>query len=243
MLEDIRCKIIRLKDVAISEIHGNECLEMARSFGLDAEFFDAISGYDYEYHIKKLGIAPHVESFIRKQNKLGVYGCLLSHFYLWRECLANARPYLILEHDGLMLRPLPSDILDSFDDVLTLDRLDPYSIIYDELLELEKRLPVNVYEHFNHQYKKWKADATAGNHLRGAYAYLIKPKAAMKLLKWVKKNGFLPADHQIGSKIVDIKMIIPSFARLHPAYRGKEKELSLTTNLETLVRNPVSSPS
>jgi GR25 family glycosyltransferase involved in LPS biosynthesis len=129
-----------------------------------------------------------------------------------------------------------------FEDVLTLDRHDPYSVIYDELLELDKKLDYQIYPHFNYQYKPWKAEISGtGNHLRGAYAYIIKPKAADKLITWIKTNGFLPADHQIGNAIVDIKMTVPSLARLHPAYRGKEQELSLTKNLETLGAIPASS--
>ena len=154
----MKCKIIRLKDVELSEKHAQDCLEQALKFGLDAELFDAINGYEYQQHIDTLGITPKVEAFAAKNNKLGIYGCFLSHYYLWLECYKENVPYLILEHDGYMLHPLPNDILDTFEDVLTLDRHDPYSVIYEELLELDNRLTYQVYPHFNHQIKKWKIE-------------------------------------------------------------------------------------
>ena len=238
----MKCKIIRLKDVELSEKHAQDCLEQALGFDLDAELFDAINGFEYQEHITALGITPKLEAFRAKENKLGIYGCFLSHYYLWKQCYKENVPYLILEHDGYMIRPLPEDILDTFEDVLTLDRHDPYSVIYEELLELDNKLSYQTYPYFNHQIKKWKTELNGtGNHLRGAYAYIIKPNAASRLVNWVKKHGFLPADHQIGSAVVEIRMVVPSLARLHPAYYGKINEMSLTQNLETLMYSPDSS--
>ena len=51
-----------------------------------------------------------------------------------------------------------------------------------------------------------------GNYLHGAYSYIIKPNGARKLIAWINENGFLPADIQIGDKILDIKVIKPTNA-------------------------------
>ena len=70
--------------------------------------------------------------------------------------------------------------------------------------------------------------------MRGAYGYIIKPHAAARLLHWIKNNGFVPADNQLGDAIVDIQVTVPTFVRLHPDYYNRISELSLTGNPELL---------
>ena len=50
--------IIRLKNNEISEKHANECVEQAKQFGINVEFFDAVNGLVYQEHLNKLGIKP-----------------------------------------------------------------------------------------------------------------------------------------------------------------------------------------
>jgi GR25 family glycosyltransferase involved in LPS biosynthesis len=73
-----------------------------------------------------------------------------------------------------------------------------------------------------------------GNYLRGAYSYIIKPHAAQRLIDWIKQNGFVPADQQIGDDVVDIQVKVPTIARLHPDYHNRIKEMSLTGNPDLL---------
>ena len=155
-----------------------------------------------------------------------------SHYYLWLECMQTNTPLVILEHDGYMLKPLPSNILDTFEDVLKLDRYNPFSNKYNKVLEEESTTKLSIEKYTNIENKNPVKIGT-GNYFLGAYAYIIKPEAAKKLIIWIRQNGHTPADQQIGDWIVDTRTTIPSLARLHPFYAIKTniKRHSLTRNL------------
>ena len=220
--------IIRLKNNSISEHHAKECVEQAKKFNIDVEYFNAINGLEYPTHLALLKLTPRYKF---KKGRAGVYGCFLSHYYLWKKCAEDNVPYLILEHDGYFIRPLPDNVLDLFDDVLKLDEADPYSKQYDDVVKTD--LPFEVKKYHNSQAKFLEKNQT-GNYMRGAYGYIIKPHAAKKIVNWISANGFVPADQQIGDAIVDIKSISPTIVRLHPAYHNRIGELSLTGNPELL---------
>jgi glycosyl transferase family 25 len=222
--------IIRLKDNAISEKHADECVNQAKTFGIDIEYFDAINGLEYSSHLEKLKIFPRYKF---KKGRAGVFGCFLSHYYLWKKCMEDDIPYLILEHDGYFIEPLPEDILDQFADVLKLDGLDPFSKEYNLALENEKNKPV-TYKKYHNPAAKFLEKNQTGNYMRGAYGYIIKPHAAKTLVEWIAINGFVSADNQIGDALVDIQVVSPTIVRLHPAYHNKIGELSLTGNPDLL---------
>lgn len=223
--------IIRLKDNLISEKYADLCVTQAANYGVTVEKFDAINGVEYQQHLDKLKISPRYKF---KKGKVGVFGCFLSHYYLWRQCAEDTIPYTILEHDGFFIRPLPADILDKFDDVLKLDNFNPWSKAYDELTAGNGSGEINVITYFNPKTKFEEKNQT-GNYMRGAFGYIIKPHAAKKLINWISVNGFVPADCQIGNAIVDIKVVVPSIVRLHPDYKGNIGNLSLTDNPNLLV--------
>jgi GR25 family glycosyltransferase involved in LPS biosynthesis len=133
---------------------------------------------------------------------------------------------------------LPDDILNKFLDVLKLDHLDPYSCYYNEQLESYKNLNDSVIDYYNDYPKQTDLNET-GSYLRGAYSYIIKPLAAKKLIDRVYEKGYLPADCQIGNKIVDIKVCIPTIVRLHPMYSKNKNilELSTTRDLMRHIKN------
>lgn len=224
----MKTKIIRLKGNGISEKYAQECVEQAKKFNIAVEYFDAVNGLEYPIHINKLGIQPKYKF---KKGRAGVFGCFLSHYYLWKECVENNIPYLILEHDGYLIRPLPSNILDQFDHVLKLDEKDPYSKNYDDLVTANEDFVIKKYQNLK---AKFLEKNQTGNYMRGAYGYIIKPVAAKKIIDWIAINGFVPADQQIGDAIVDIRSTSPTIVRLHPAYQNKIGELSLTGNPELL---------
>jgi len=228
----MRTKIIVLQNNDLSQTVAQDCIEQARKFGIHAEVFDAINGFDAAAHLELLNINP-LGKF--KKGRVGIVGCLLSHYYLWLDCIKDNVPYLVLEHDGYFIKPLPDNILDSFDDVIKLDSGNPYKDSYEQWLT----------QHENDSPSTWTigeyegsgggiGQAHAGWYTIGAYAYIIKPHAAEKLVNWVKANGFLPTDWLIGTKIVNITHYRPTIARLHPLYAtdGNIKKLSTTMNLE-----------
>jgi len=226
----MKFKIIRLKDNSISEKYAAECVDQAKKFGIDVDYFDAINGIEYQKHLDELKIAPRYKF---KKGRVGVFGCFLSHFYLWEECVEEDVPYCILEHDGYFISHLPENILDSFTEVLKLDDLDPFSKSYNDSLEFQKDLPLTVKKYYNPTAKFLEKNGT-GNYMKGAYGYIIKPQAAIKLISWIKDHGFVPADNQLGDAIVDIQVVTPSIVRLHPDYYNRIGALSLTGNTELL---------
>jgi GR25 family glycosyltransferase involved in LPS biosynthesis len=230
MKPDIKFKIIRLKNNSISEKYAAECIIQAAKFGITVEYFDAINGLNYQQHLDELKIVPKYKF---KKGRAGVYGCFLSHYYLWKQCVQDNIPYGIMEHDGFFISKLPNDILNHFTDVLKLDGLDPYSKYYQIELEKEKDLSLTYKKYYNPSAKFLHKNET-GNYMKGAYGYIIKPHAANRIIDWIFKNGFVPADQQIGDALVDIQVTSPSLIRLHPAYFSQIKELSLTGNPELL---------
>ena len=222
--------IIRLKNNQISEKHAAECVEQAAKFGVNVNYFDAINGLEYQKHLEELKIIPRYKF---KKGRAGVFGCFLSHYYLWKKCAEKNVPFCILEHDGYFIKPLPDNILDTFTDVLKLDTLDPYSKNYNNLIEEQSNLPLTVTKYHNSKAKFLEKNRT-GNYMKGAYGYIIKPHAAAILLHWISQNGFVPADNQLGDAILDIQVTIPTIVRLHPAYYNRISELSLTGNPELL---------
>jgi len=226
----MKAVIIRLKDNSISEKHADECVTQAKTFGIDIEYFDAINGLEYPSHLERLKIFPKYKF---KKGRAGVFGCFLSHYYLWKKCMEDDVPYLILEHDGYFVGPLPDDVLDRFDDVLKLDGLDPFSKEYELALENEKNTTL-IYKKYHNPTAKFLEKNQTGNYLRGAYGYIIKPHAAKIIVEWIAVNGFVPADNQIGDALVDIQVVSPTVIRLHPAYNNRIRELSLTSNPDLL---------
>lgn len=225
--------IIRLKNNPISEKYASLCVDQATSFGVSAEYFDAINGLEYLSHLDRLGIHPRYKF---KKGRAGVFGCFLSHYYLWKQCADTNEPFLILEHDGYFVKSLPDNILDTFSDVLKLDNLDPYSKSYNNTITCQHELDITVQKYHNDQAKFLEKNQT-GNYMRGAYSYIIKPHAAKRLVDWISVNGFVPADQQLGDAIVDIQVTVPTIVRLHPDYHSRIGELSLTGNPELLNGN------
>ena len=226
----MKYKIIRLKDNPISEKYATDCVEQAAKLGINIEYFDAINGLEYQSHLAKLNIHPKYKF---KKGRAGVYGCFLSHYYLWKKCIADGVPYLILEHDGYFIKPLPVDILNQFTDVLKLDGENPFSKDYDQIINLKNAQPISI-QKYNNPDAKFLHKNQTGNYMRGAYGYIIKPHAAKTIVDWISINGFVPADNQLGDALVDIQVTVPSVVRLHPAYNNRIRELSLTSNPDLL---------
>jgi GR25 family glycosyltransferase involved in LPS biosynthesis len=232
-----KCYIIRLKDHPFSEKIALETKTQAKKFNIDAEFFDGIYGNEVETHYRITQV-PRPRKNLKK-GRLGVLGCFFSHYYLWKKCVKENIPFLILEHDGYIIKPIPDDILDKFDDVLKLDRCDPYSGDYNTVLNKEKDFKLIVEKYWNKDAKN-PAKIGTGNYFKGAYVYLLKPEGAKKLLDFIHKNktgiGHRTADQQIGDAVLNTHTTIPSLARLHPFYSINDnlKTMSLTVNPDLL---------
>lgn len=206
--------IITLKDHKLSESLSNDCINRAKKYNIEVKKFNAIVGTEYKSHLEKLNIKLHYDVPIQKMSD-GYYGCFLSHYYLWLNCVNDNIPYLILEHDGYFIKPLPNDILNKFDDVLKLDLFHPFKSDYDQKV---KKGENNIISLSTIKKSNFNKEKSAGFYSAGAYAYIIKPLACKKLIDWINVNGFLPTDNQLGLKVVDIKEPNVTIVRLHPFF-------------------------
>lgn len=227
----MKSKIIRLKDIELSRRIAKECIVAAKRFNIKLEEFDAINGLEFMDHFEKFSLRP-AKKF--KKFRAGVFGCFLSHYYLWKECVQSKEPYLILEHDGFFIKPLPSDICERFQDVLKLDSENPYSKDYSRAITEQENNQLEISD----IYRNDQIVEMAGYYSVGAYAYIIKPHAAKNLIDWVADNGFLPADQQIATDICKVETVRPTIVRLHPYYDIRNatiKSMSMTKNEHLLV--------
>jgi GR25 family glycosyltransferase involved in LPS biosynthesis len=127
-----------------------------------------------------------------------------------------------------LLKKLPENVLDQFTDILKLDANDPYSIDYENILDSTKD-NVLTYNTITCSDK----DNGAGYYTNGAYAYIIKPSAAKKLIDWISINGFLPTDQQLGTRVIHLSECAPGLARLHPFYLINNNIKTMSTTMIT----------
>ncbi len=206
--------IITLRGHRLGEQISAECRAQAACFGITVELRDAVNGHGWQDHLQREGLRP--ANFREKSKTPGIYGNFLSHYHLWKDCALGTEPYLILEHDGYFVRPLPANVLGQFTHVLKLDDVSAYRSDYDQVMRSQSQsaqpveiLPMSTVGRKNHG---------AGFYSPGSYAYIIKPTACQLLIDSVKKKGFLPTDNQLGLGVVDIKVCNPTVARLHEFY-------------------------
>jgi len=220
--------IITMLGHELSEQLSSECRAQAAKFGINVEIFEAIWGRDYEKHLAKLNISLGKQKLSKMT--LGHYGNFLSHFYLWMACVKDNKPYLVLEHDGWLLREIPENIFDQFDDVCKLDCYSPFMKTdggYDVIVDKDLTSPVAVHSILDIPKLTGYRDALrckkrAGCYSSGVYAYIIKPRGAKKLINWINENGFLATDNQVNTNVMDVKVCIPPVARLHPVMKSRE---------------------
>lgn len=210
--------VIRLKDISESETLARECIDSGKQHNLIIYPYDGIFG---EEQIA----AKHTEFEIRpwkekmKKNRIGVKGCFLSHYSIWLHAIEIDRPIMIFEHDAVILRKVPENIEEMFDEFLMLDPYNKMQKDYGSLHQIEHTMSVEEYFNENSQ-QKYDLNY---QYAMGLQAYIIKPKAAIKLVEEVKKNGYYPADMQCHKGILNMQTIYPSIASVNPRFYGNKK--------------------
>jgi GR25 family glycosyltransferase involved in LPS biosynthesis len=233
----MKTKIIVLESNEHSATMGQKCISRAKEFGISPEIFSAVDGRDAPAILEELGLRQY--KFKMKGGRLGVLGCFLSHYFLWCECVEADEPFMILEHDAYMLRPLPEDIMDRFTDILKLDYLNPYSKMYNNHIVQQQDIEEEIWSlHDREDHGKFVH--SQGLYSMGGYGYIVKPHAALHLVGETKMHGYRPADHMLyTTEFTDIQHIKPSIVRIHPEYieQNAMKTLSLTRNLEQHIQH------
>ena len=220
--------VIRLKNIETSESLANDCVESGMRLGLEIEKFDGIYG-DL--------VNPYLSNFLKirqgpakmKKKRLGVLGCLASHYTLWKQSFETNQTLCIFEHDGILLREIPYNIEEMFDEFLLLDPYNKFSQGYkDQHMEIRNSSEFIITKYESPDSRK-KYDVKS-EYAMGLQAYIIKPKAAYKLLKHIEINGFVPADMQCNKDTVNLETIFPACASINKIfYSDKEKMLQMST--------------
>ena len=214
-MQHFKTYIIRMQGQKVSEELSSDLALSLEQMSISYNYFDAIYGTDVEKYWQEYKLFfYHKQSENKKTN--GVKGCFLSHYTLWNNCIEDNIPYLIFEHDALMIRNLPNQIFDEDFDVLNLDYASRKEKDYEMHLSMDK----------GYKIMPWSADCSPKGFysrvnklsIKGLHAYIIKPNGAKKLIKKANELGTLPADIHVNSLYVNLKYTKTSYARINPKY-------------------------
>jgi len=125
----------------------------------------------------------------RTQQKAARIACFLSHYQLWKNCVKEDVPFLILEHDAIFVRELETDaIMKAQCDIIGIN--DPRGAT---------RKAMDFHEKIQQRPQAVQPvpridDPMVPQGLAGNSAYIIKPSGAKKMLNLVKEYGAWPND-------------------------------------------------
>lgn len=189
----------------------------ANIYEVDLELYPAVLGYNSQLLFNRYGIDKFLNYTII--DKPGHQGCFLSHFELWQKCVDCNEPIIILEHDGIFIRPLPSDVLDHFDEVLRLDCFQWFAEGYNEKVEASLNNPIDYFRRDPDYH--WHS---SGGYYVGAYGYIVKPQAARKLIDHAQQQGVVCTEAHIGLDIVDVVSTTATVVRMHNHYVEQDQD-------------------
>ncbi len=214
---------------AFSTELANECIESAKQFNIVVEKFSGIyENIDDLIISEKLFLNPLAHDRV---SKMGVKGCFLSHYFLWKQCVIDNVPFLIFEYDALMINKLPENVLELFVDCLNLD-FSRHKLLKNKL-EYESSLvkePIKIFPLLETPSSQDNFKYLNRNHIKGAFGYIIKPDGAKKLLSGLQSEGILPADIALNLKYLQLNYTAPSVVRLNPKMLYNLAKLSHTKN-------------
>lgn len=108
--------VIVLRGHKRAESHLPQLLESANKNRWDISVFDAFNGLHSNWPFKVDQRYPKV---IKTMERPGVKGCFLSHYELWKKVLTTGQTMAIFEHDIILRKPPPTDLLSA--DIIKLD--------------------------------------------------------------------------------------------------------------------------
>ena len=184
--------MISLQRSEARRAHSKRALENS---GLNWEFLDAVDGLQLtgtppEYHEEK------VKRLLGFPLSASEIGCFLSHRLAWAKCIEKNRPVLVLE-DDFSFAPHFSEALNS---LMSIN--EDWDLI--RLQGLQETADSTVIEFDNFRIAQNHGDPL------GATAYLINPRAAIRLIQ-CSQDIYEPLDHFIehqkkhGLKILALK--------------------------------------
>jgi hypothetical protein len=168
--------VIAIKGHSVSENQLQDCLISAEKFNWNIEVFWGVNGRAItDKTWSDEGIFPRLDK--PTMHRVGVQGCFLSHWTLWKKCVELNEPIIVLEHDAViqaLWQPLE---------------------INDSIIKL----------HRYYKQKNPKYDEDTGLWSASGHAYCLLPKHATILVEFVKHKGAFEVDRIIGDKVIPFK--------------------------------------
>ena len=185
--------VIAIKDHPVSESQLRDCLESAKKFKWKAEVFWGVNGTTITQETWiNEGLFPRLDK--PTMGKPGVQGCFLSHYTLWKRCIELNEPIIILEHDAIIQQQW--NALDLTDSIIKLHR------------------------HYSEKNKR--SDPDSGFWSKSGHAYCLSPSHAKTLIKFVKKVGAYEVDIVMGTKVIPVGYLKPSWVERQNTYSTTE---------------------
>lgn len=184
---------IYLKGHKVAEDWLPTLMKNAQDKNWKLEPFIGINGLKESLADYKIKIDQRYKKSYKEMSKLGVQGCFLSHWHLWKKCIELNQPIGIFEFDVVFKK-------------------EPPTVMPTDIVKLAGFKPAKL--------------ASTGQWWGGAYAYIINPTGAKKLLDWTDRFGASPADFMLADKVADIAFDLDN--RVELATQGR----STTDNLK-----------
>ena len=196
----IEAYIITLTANARSVEAANRCIKSA---SIPITVFDAITEIDVERIMREEGIVwkypwqgeqMDFKAGLRKTayktaQPLRRVACFLSHYMLWKNCVDQNQPFMILEHDAIFTKPFDDTaFMKTAGDIISINdprgatrKAQDYHDILQSKPQTIQRVPTID-------------DLMVPQGLPGNSAYIIKPSGGKKMLDLVKEYGAWPND-------------------------------------------------
>jgi hypothetical protein len=181
--------VIALKDHPVSKTQLQDCLDSAEKFNWNVEVFWGVNGNTVNKNTwQQENISPRFDK--PRMLKLGVQGCFLSHWLLWKKCIEINQPIIILEHDAIIQKAWqPLNISESL-----------------------------IKMHRPYTGKKQKIDPDTGSWTKSGHAYCISVEHARRLISFTQNTGAIEVDILMGSKVIPVAHLEPSWVERQNTY-------------------------
>jgi len=232
----IQSYIIRLSDHPFSKELSEEAYNEAVRLDYNVEYFEGIQNKS-EISLFFLDNNLIVNKDGDMDVNWGTRGCFASHYTLWKQSYETGEPLIIMEHDGYPIRN-PEHLVNSVEHACHLDYHIPFnSKNGDESEEHFHYYNKAVYEKDDDGVELYPINSFYGNRsitgsfFRHAYGYIIKPKGAERVLKFIDKHGAFPADQCLCENAINIQRSSATYVRLNHRFKSINDQRNFTTRI------------
>lgn len=170
-ISDLECYAIHVEGHKDAENYLPLLLKNAKEYSWTITPFLGVDGRKHNLNDYGIKIDTRHKKVKRQMEKLGVQGCFLSHYNLWKKSIDLNQTIGIFEFDVRFKAAPPNKIST---DVLKLAGFKPAKIV------------------------------PTGQWWGGAYAYILTPIGAKKLIDWTHQYGASPADFMLADGVLNV---------------------------------------